>query len=185
MIHPPCVSREGVQRIQVIRIERGEVGAHRGITVRGVVVWVVVPRAEGHFAVPPGQLLPVRRPLDAGHPVQQVRRPPRDVDQDAVEPVAALERHQRLGERLRVEPDLVRREAGVEEVVAQRKLAHHRYAVRLLQLHGERHPFAAVHGVFLFPCGKGCLRRGFFQIPPILPHPVQPSSRSRRGAATD
>ena len=147
VIHPPRVSRQGVQRIQVIRVDRGEIGTRRRIAVRQRVIGVVVPGAEGHFAVPPGQLFPVRRPLNPGNLVQQVRRASGEVDEDAVEPVAALERDHRLGERLRVKPDLVRREVRVEEVVAQGKLTHDRHTVRLLQLHGERHPFPAVHRV--------------------------------------
>ena len=147
VIHPPRVSGEGIQCIEGIRVDRGEIGTRRGIAVRQCVIRVVVPGTKSHFTVAPRQLFPIRRPLNPGHLVQQIRRATGEVDEDAVEPVAALERDHRLGERLRVEPDLVRREVGVEKVVPQRELTHDRHAVRLLQLHGDRHPFPAVHRV--------------------------------------
>lgn len=68
---------------------------------------------------------------------------PRQIDQDAVEAVPPLQLDQGFAEGFRGMPDVDRAEAGLQEVVPERELAHHRHAVGLAQPHGRRHALAA------------------------------------------
>jgi len=59
-----------------------------------------------------------------------VRRPSRQIDEDAVEAIAPGQSHERVREALAAKPDVEGRDAAMEEVVADRRSAEHRHTIR-------------------------------------------------------
>ncbi len=72
-----------------------------------------------------------------------------EIDEDPVELVASLQAYERVREGIRPVPDVNRRTAGMEEIVANGELAEHGYPIGLSEGHRDLHPFSAVHRAFV------------------------------------
>jgi hypothetical protein len=108
-------------------------------------VRVVVGWKESDEAVRPGDLCARDVRLFAGDVVAPVRGTSRQIDEDSVEAVPALELDQRLGEHSAVEPDVGGRVIAVEKVMTEGELAHDRQAVGHLMPHGRGDSLPAGH----------------------------------------
>jgi hypothetical protein len=106
----------------------------------------VVGRDDGARAVLPAHDLPLRRRLDPRDVLPPRGVAAREVDEDAVEAVPLAQAEERLGEAVGGEPDVERPEAGPEEVVAERELAHRGDAVGDALPHRDGHAFPGRHG---------------------------------------
>ncbi len=140
----PDIARQSLDG-RVVEIDGHVVGPRQAAAVREKSLRIVIGwehRLETRFPVEmlPIPVFPVG--LDSTLPVWWSAR---DVDQNPVKSVPALQLHERLRERLRIEPNIRRRRIAVKEVMAEGKLAHHRDAVRLLMIHRQRHALFRIH----------------------------------------
>ncbi len=136
-------------RIVIVDTVRVDIVESRAaITGCGKVMRVVVGRAAGHIAVAiVHHLTAVGQRFDLADVPFPLRIGPQQIDQDAVELIAPLQRDQGFGKTLAGEPEPGRGDRRIEQVVANRKLAHDRHSVNRLVSHGGSDSITRIHGM--------------------------------------